>query len=581
MTNTMNATCIWRDIRIMVKKYREYYALFFSAIIIALVTGISLFERGIGGDVWDLTYHLLRIESVKEALLDGSYPARVNPIFFDGYGYGSSLFYPDIFLIVPAVMNILGVSLLLSYKLFLLMITVVGTGVNYFALKFLRCNKKCALAGSYIIMLSTYYLADVSNRAGLSEYIACIFVPVLAAAIYDYFGCEGKRTWLFGVAFVGMALCHTIMTFIGLLITVVIFLGMLLIKNKRCLVFEKRRFGRLVLTALLSLLITAYYIFPMLEQMISGKFGFNKPWAHIGDFTQPMESFFAPIGLFMNSAEFGVGIPVLFLLISRVMLGKVKNKWADFCLYLGIALLLVMTDIIPWERLEETALNMIQFTYRYYPYALFFLVCGTLGAYTEKEKDGLLKRYVIVVVTLLAVICGIWQNIHCTNFGTRVPISREYVYANNHWVGKGEWVPEGVTEEIFNGQGSGRVVSEDGIPLRWQIKGYNSYSFEVAKDMGRVYEVPLLYYKGYYAQACLDDGTVIHLEVGKSPNGLVKVELPTEIMGTIEVWYKGTMLQNVMNVISAVVLLGVLAAGIYELLKNKRKKTDYKCENNA
>ena len=79
-------------------KQIEKVALAVSVIIIALIAGFPLLMSGIGGDIWDLNYHLLRIASVKEALWNGVFPPRINPIYFDGYGYGSSLFYPDVFM---------------------------------------------------------------------------------------------------------------------------------------------------------------------------------------------------------------------------------------------------------------------------------------------------------------------------------------------------------------------------------------------------------------------------------------------------------------------------------------------------
>lgn len=554
----------------MIKKYKEYYALGISMIIIAFVTGLPLFVRGIGGDVWDMTYHLLRIEAVKEALVNGSFPSRVNPIFFNGYGYGSSMFYPDIFLVIPALMNICGVSLLLSCKIFILLITMLGTCTIFFAIRFMCRDWRWALTGSYVLMLSVFYLADINNRAGLSEYMACVFIPVLIAGIYDYFAREGLRTYLIGIAFAGMALCHTIMTYIGVLVTITVFVIMLFVPGKRKLVFEKRRFKRLLLTAVLTVLSVSYYIFPMLEQMLNDRFWFSEPWAKIGDYPQTIKSFFKPVGVFLYNADFGVGIPVLILLAGRVFLGRLKNKWADFFTALGVLLLLVMTDIVPWKHLENTQLNMIQFTYRFYPYALFFLICGLSAAYAEKKKDGWVNRCFLAFIITVSIVCGVWQNIYCYNFGTRVAVNMEYLHQNSHYVGKGEWVPEGVTDAVFNGEGSGMVIAGD-TELQWITRGYNHYAFSVKENNGRTYVAPLLYYKGYCAKITMPNGESQVLPISKSEEGLVKVELPQEMNGVIEVWYAGTMIQTISNVISCIVILGIIIVVILKYKKLKKK----------
>lgn len=71
--------------------------------------------------------------------------------------------------------------------------------------------------------------ADLCHRVGLSEYLAFIFIPVLIAGIYDFFVYGGRKTWLMGIGFAGLLLSHTIMTFIGVILTVLIFVRMLFV----------------------------------------------------------------------------------------------------------------------------------------------------------------------------------------------------------------------------------------------------------------------------------------------------------------------------------------------------------------
>ena len=61
-------------------------------ITIAAVTGFPYLQKGVCGYFPDLMYHMLRIEAVKDALLEGVFPVRIYERFFNGYGYGSPLF---------------------------------------------------------------------------------------------------------------------------------------------------------------------------------------------------------------------------------------------------------------------------------------------------------------------------------------------------------------------------------------------------------------------------------------------------------------------------------------------------------
>lgn len=571
-------------------KHIEKIALAVSVIIIALIAGFPLLMPGIGGDIWDLNYHLLRIASVKEALASGVFPPRINPIYFDGYGYGSSLFYPDVCLLLPAILYGRGLSLLSSYKIFLMLVMVAGTLTTYYCLKFFTKQWQPALVGTYVLMLSTYYLADINNRAGIGEYIAIMLVPVLLIGIYDYFALEGKRSWCIGVSLGGMLLCHTIMAFLGCLLFLGVFVICLILPATRKMVFEKSRLVRLCKVALCTVGLVSFYIFPMIEQMLHDRFWYQTPWANAGDYTQTLKSLLMPVGVFLNTATFGVGIPVLVLVTGRAVMGKVKNKWAEGAFVLGVLLFLSTTKLVPWRILDNTPLNMIQFTYRLFPYAFVFLVFGIMTMLAEKTTVKW-TNLLLVVVMVLAIVCGIWQNTYCYRFGDRYPMDDEYVLANNHYVGKGEWVPEGVTQQVFNGQGVKKVISEDGEELYWEEFSKNSYFFRPMKDETS-YVLPLLYYKGYEAMlhTSREDEKLV---VEKSAEGLVQVRIgeatirginakdgPITEMDAREmedfyftefvmVHYEGTFVQKLSNIISLLALFGMLGYVVARRMKYK------------
>ena len=61
--------------------------------IIAAVTVLFTVYPTLGGQVvsngTEMRYSLLRIESICEGWSNGYFPVRVNPLFFDNYGYGA------------------------------------------------------------------------------------------------------------------------------------------------------------------------------------------------------------------------------------------------------------------------------------------------------------------------------------------------------------------------------------------------------------------------------------------------------------------------------------------------------------
>ena len=129
--------------------------------------------------------------------------------------------------------------------------------------------------------------------------------------------------------------------------------------------------------------------------------------------------------------------------------------------------------------MQDTVLNMIQFPYRFYPYALFMVICGMTIVMTEKRESRQIGNGALVILAILTVVCGMWQAKYCYRKDPRVDIDTEYLYANTCLVGKGEWVPEGVTEAVFTGESVDTVLAEDGTALALADLGYNDYRFEM------------------------------------------------------------------------------------------------------
>ena len=518
--------------------------------VITAITCIPYKEEGLSGYFPDLMYHMLRIEGVKEALLEGIYPIGIYTNFFNGYGYGSPLFYPDIFLIFPALLRILSVEPLLTWKIFAACIAATGTLTTYYSIKYICKDSDCSIAATFLIMLSQFWLADLINRVGISEYLAFAFIPVLVAGGYDFFVYDGKKTYLMGIGFAGLLLSHTIMTFIALIITAVIFVVMIFTGKDEVYLFNKDKMQRLVTTAMVTLLVCSYYIFPMLEQMNSDKFQYKSPWAAIGKNTQPFFTFFRTTGYFSVIAYVGIGIPILILLAICLCLKKPKNKGANTFLLTGILLFLISTPIFPWEKLQNTVFNMLQFTYRLWPYAIIFVVIGIILILKHHLSGHAgVKKIVVVLIAASSMIAGVYQNCNPMNTPTAesLMITDDSLKVFNNYVGAGEWLPLGIPQEVKELTATTKIVSE--------------------KD-NMIY--PLIYYKGYEAWTLSESGERIELPVKKSEQGLVSVYNEYgKSKDEIVVEYTGTLIQKVSKIVS---MLTVCMIVLYKIKRGKKDK---------
>lgn len=551
---------------------KETKKIFLMVAVITAVTGLPYIKEGLCAYFPDLMYHLLRIEGVKDALVSGRFPAAVYTNFYNGYGYGSPLFYPDLFLLFPAVLRMLSVSPVTAWKLFALLLTALAALSTWLSMKYISKSPEYSAVGTFLVMLSQFYLADLHLRAGISEYMAFIFIPILTAGIYDFFACEGKKTCLMGIGFSGLLLSHSIATLIAVLITAVIFIRMLFVKRENLYLLQKDKMKRLVCTALWTVGITAYYLFPMLEQMSCLELRYSEPWAKIGKNTQPFLSFFRLTGNFSTIAYVGIGVPVLLLIVLCLAVKKNRNRWAAVFFYGGLGLYLIMTDLVPWKLFENTLLNMIQFTYRFWPYAQFFVVLGMVMIFSEhmKERSGKAQRLLLSAVIGCAVLAGIYQN----RMTAWVPsdetkmITEAYLEEHNNYSGAGEWLPLSLEESVTELCAAENVVSDSGEELTLK-KGKDDYRVTVGEQTA-VYTFPLIYYKGYGAKLLCEDGSEILLSAGQSEKALVQVCNETGMRGEIVVAYDGTLVQKGAYLVTLGTWIVTAAYAIVQYTKKKR-----------
>lgn len=78
----------------------------------------------------DEPFHLARIQSLTDGLRAGIFPVKVHPQLCYGLGYGVGFFYDNALLYFPAILVLLGLSLELSYKIFIFcLFIVIGAGM--------------------------------------------------------------------------------------------------------------------------------------------------------------------------------------------------------------------------------------------------------------------------------------------------------------------------------------------------------------------------------------------------------------------------------------------------------------------
>lgn len=220
----------------------------------------------------DLIFHLTRIEGLKDGLLSGRFPVRIQPNWLYGHGYATSVFYGDTFLIIPALLRMIGFSVQTSYKLFLLVLNIATAGIAYACFRRIFRDDYVGLLGSMLYTWAPYRFYDIYGRAALGETVALTFLPILCYGFYLVFTEDirkesYKHLWILPtVGFTCIIQSHTLSC--EMMGGMVILLCLILWKK----VFRRQTFAVLCKIVGATALVNAWFLAPFVEYMLKGDF---------------------------------------------------------------------------------------------------------------------------------------------------------------------------------------------------------------------------------------------------------------------------------------------------------------------
>ena len=531
-------------------KYTNYFVLLFFVIIISL----PLFYNGIIQG-HDLRFHLSRIISISDGINNGNFLSYIHSGYLNNYGYANGLFYSNIFLYLPAFLKSLGLSVINSYKIFLFLCNLNTSLSMYYCVNKVFKNKKIALISSILYLMNPYRVCDVYVRAAVGEILSFIFIPFVLLGIYDFLTNNGKRWKYLTIGFSGLILSHIISTIIMLCLSLIIFL----IWHKKIL--NKEAIKNLIISGLVCILLISFYIFPMLEQCLSNKFIVNTNTIHsdIYSHTVPFLQIFSGIphwynGIFIPS---GIGFLLTCLLMLRIKINKFKfQKICDILIVVGIISTLFVTDIIPWNTLN--LFSILQFPWRIYICSVPFLIIASsiiLYEYSNKYKKKADRFILFILILSIVTPAYIIYNQY----------SQEYIWKNyeDYNLGGKEYIPKNVDINLLKERGE-VVTSNNNIDINFnRVKNKIVVNYSNNKYDNTYLELPLLYYKGYYAI------NGYNVQAGK--NGVVRVYILGN-NGKVTVYYKGTKVAKISSIVTIISILGILIIKIVKGVKKHEKR---------
>ena len=533
----------------------------------------------------DITFHLSRIEGIKEGLLPGQFPVRIQPTWFEGAGYAVSVMYGDALLYIPAILRIMGFSLQASLKIYMVLVTAGTIGCTYYALLKLRtCGREMrkwvAVLATVVYTLSLYRIGDVYIRQALGEYTAMMFYPLVFCGFYRIFygdETDGNKRWFMpAIGMTGILTCHSISSVI---VAFVLAIWCILECNR---ILKRDVLLQILKTVCATVLLSAAFLVPFLDYLLFGSMNIsNKVGNEVSFIQQEGLKIEELLGINYHGTDcrvygaiyFVIAIALLLLLIFSIFQKKQDRK--EFLSKIKIFAMFVLTTWMatvwfPWDALSEASTvfsaitSTIQFPFRFAGIAMLFLTLFIAQALNETVEKKMIMTVICIFSFELIVVSAVRYESNILEHNNRYRVYDAaglglhtcYGIYSTFIVCGGEYIPQ----EVFD-LGEYRYEQPDcEADVTWQEMERKGASLCIAVENGSTIEkdfsVPLMYYKGYQAKS-MEDGT--SLDVFSGNNGMATVSLSAGYKGRIRFEFASPWYWHLAEIIT-------LLTGIYLLL---------------
>lgn len=563
-----------------------------------IVSVPCLVDYNLWGDDWG--FHLLRVEGLISGLRDGQFPVRIQGNWLRGYGYAVSVFYSDLFMVIPMLFRMIGFTVSTTCQMFLTVINLATLLIAYQCFYRVFKNRSIGAVTAILYTLNTYRIHNIYMRSAIGETLAMIFLPLMFYGFYRIFteDCKQKnyrKNWLLlTIGLTGIIQSHVLTC--EMLAFCILLLCILLYKK----VFVKETFLELCKTVAATLLLNLWYLLPFADYLMNGKFNVGhietmtikeaQPWG-----VYPAHTLFlfygggtrGGISVFGMSwvGAFSVGgaLMAVFLFwfylefIGDIKKSRFAGKGLGRLMFGYTVLFFVLISCyFPWDTLRnggsipETLIASLQFPYRFLSLAglTTSVLAGELLLYFKER--GRLFSYKQVALLLLGITLffNAYQldNIMNTRGFARVynKQSMGTIYVSN-----GEYLPYQADISLMQPD---RVISGEGVTVERYEKEQDTLHMDLwvsnEGDIGYV-ELPILYYRGYTAQ---DSATGEYLEVESGDNSVVRVLLPAGYEGEVHVQFTEPRYWRLAEVISLLTALGCIGYAWINREKNRKQE---------
>jgi hypothetical protein len=541
----------------------------------------------------DLHYHLFRIDGIKDGLLSGVFPVRIQPTWFDGHGYATSIFYGDLLLYLPALLRLAGIPLGTCYSLFIIGLNMATLLIGYHCFKKMTNNAYIGLAAAVIYASNIYRLTNLYTRAAVGEASAMLFLPLILYGLWAVFTQDEKRgeyksLWIcLLVGYTGLIQTHTISVMFAAIMTIFVcfFMWKRVLKKETFLVLAKA----LAATVLLNL----WFLVPFFQYFIGyawvsqtrlewGASRFINSVVYWSQYFMMINDSVGqdlPLSVgIVGELPLSLGLTTLLILVCSFLFKRSENdkerRQEAFCLALMGLLMFIASVSFPWVKSLKvlpwlnSILGNIRLSWRLN--TILAVLAVWLFCLVANKLNHTAKRWFVAGVAIVGVI-------QMLDFNSLILARRGLWFVSEmsggyFYQSGGESLPA-ANDGIELSDYRDRLTVGESLQVSSWSREYNRITVSVANESGHSdeLEVPLLLYPGYRA---VDSGTNQQLVISHGASSRIKVEIPASYSGTFEVAFHSPWYWRVAELVSLAFVVFLLLAKsprrFEKLLRNRR-----------
>lgn len=555
---------------------------YFIILVISIAISIPLFNKDFNIYRDDGVQHIARLMGTYQTITEGEFPPVIMSNFCNGFGYSWNIFYSPLTSYIPLIFKIFTSSFELVLKLFMVLISFLSGITMYEFIKKVTKNRYAGLIGAILYILAPYRLTDMYMRIAISELASFIFIPIVFHGMYNIFNSEDRnvqKSLILTLGAVGLILTHTVIT-----MYTAIFCVVYVIINIRKLK-EKQVWKMLGINILLILLLTSFYLFPMLEHKLATNYEVFE--------TGRMERTDALIALKVDAADllytpqgnmsYEIGlvslIGLVFTLLAYKKISKENKKIYWLALVSGFICIIMSLRFFPFEKMPQV-LKMLQFSFRLLEFSSFFFAFIAAINYSLVIKNFKMKDVIVLSLIAFLLVVPLKKNL---DFEKKYSEEKLWpsveVNDNTGRVHAGcatfEYLPSKAFDNLdYIKHREDRVYILNGnAKIEDEQKNGTNLSFNISEIVeNTVLELPYIYYLGYDVEITDENGEIKRLDTFESNNGFIAVKIDSGEAGKINVKYTGTMLTKIAYVISFITLVFIVRFIVIQIAKYKYEK---------